>query len=156
MNHWISKSLRRYNYLFGETGLVYHEMYLKLGLSDSAASILYALLENGDCCLLRDVCRFTGLNKQTINSALRKLEAEGILYLEMAGGKKKLVRLTEQGKSLAERTAGRILAAEDEIFASWPREDVERYLELTEAFMLALKEKADGMEKNAEERGHHS
>lgn len=145
MAHKISKTLRRYNYLFGETGLVYHEMYLKLGLSDSAASILYVLLENGDCCLLRDVCLFTGLNKQTINSALRKLEAEDILYLEMAGGKKKLVRLTEKGKILAERTAGRILAAEDEIFASWPRGDVEKYLELTEAFMLALKEKAEGL-----------
>lgn len=156
MAHKISKNLRRYNYLFGETGLVYHEMYLKLGLSDSAATILYALLENGDCCLLRDVCLFTGLNKQTINSALRKLEAEDILYLEMADGKKKLVRLTEQGKILAERTAGRILAAEDEIFASWPQEDVQKYLELTEAFMLALKEKAEGMDRNAEERGHHS
>ena len=146
MAHKISKTLRRYNYLFGETGLVYHEMYLKLGLSDSAASILYVLLENGDCCLLRDVCLFTGLNKQTINSALRKLEADNIVYLEMADGKKKLVRLTEKGKLLAERTAGRILAAEDEIFASWPQENVQKYLELTEAFMLALKEKMEGME----------
>ena len=33
----ISKELKRYNYLFGETSAIYHEMYLKLGLSDSAA-----------------------------------------------------------------------------------------------------------------------
>lgn len=146
MSRRISKSLQRYNYLFGETGMVYHEMYLKFGLADSVASILYALLENGDCCLLRDICLFTGMTKQTVNSALRKLEAENILYLEMADGKKKLVRLTEKGKNLAERTAGRVLAAEDEVFASWPPEDVQRYLELTEAFMLAMKEKAKNME----------
>ncbi len=151
MDRKISKELRRYNYLFGETGLVYHEMYLKLGLSDSAASILYVLLENGDCCLLRDVCYFTGLNKQTVNSALRKLEADGAVCLEMADGKRKLVRLTEKGKILADKTAGRILAAEDEIFASWPQEDVQKYLELTEAFMLALKEKAESMEVRREE-----
>lgn len=146
MSYKISKTLRRHNYLFGETGMVYHEIYLKLGLSDSAASILYALLENGNHCLLRNICLFTGLNKQTVNSALRKLEAEDILYLEMADRKKKIVRLTEKGKELAERTAGRVLAAEDEIFASWPPEDVQKYLELTEAFMLALKEKAKNME----------
>ncbi len=146
----ISKELRRYNYLFGETGLAYHEMHQKLGLADSMASILYVLLESGGCCLLRDICLFSGLNKQTINSALRKLEADDVLYLEMAGGKKKLVRLTEKGKILAQRTAGRILAAEDEIFASWPQADVQKYLELTEAFMLALKEKAESMEGNHE------
>lgn len=137
----ISRELRRYNYLFGETGAAYHEMYLKLGMSDSAISILYAVLENGDKCPLQEVCHYTGLSKQTINSALRKLEAEGIVYLEMAGPKKKNVCLTEAGKILAEKTAGRVLAAEDEIFASWPQEDVDKYLELTESFLLALKEK---------------
>lgn len=43
----ISRELRRYNYLFGETMAAYHEMYLKLGMSDSAITILYAVLENG-------------------------------------------------------------------------------------------------------------
>lgn len=142
MEHRISKELKRYNYLFGETGTAYHEMYRRLGLSDSAISILYAILERGDCCLLRDICRSTGLSKQTVNSSLRKLEAEEILYLETAGGRNKTVCLTAAGKALAERTAGYVLAAEDEIFASWPREDVQKYLELTEAFMLALREKA--------------
>lgn len=138
----ISGELRRYNYLFGETGAAYHEMHLKLGMSDSAISILYAVLENGDRRPLQEICHYTGLSKQTINSALRKLEAEGIVYLEMAGPKMKNICLTEAGKLLAEKTAGRVLAAEDEIFASWPQEDVDKYLELTESFLLALKEKA--------------
>lgn len=142
MKHRISKELKRYNYLFGETGMAYHEMYRKLGLADSAISILYAILENGDSCLLRDICQFTGLSKQTVNSSLRRLESEGILYLKTAGGRNKTVCLTEEGKALAERTAGYVLAVEDEIFASWPREDVRKYLELTESFMLALRERA--------------
>ena len=66
-------------------------------------------------------------------------------------GKKKLVRLTEKGERFWRRgPPGRILAAEDEIFASWPQADVQKYLELTEAFMLALKEKAESMEGNHE------
>lgn len=141
MNPGISKELKRYNYLFGETGAVYHEMYFKLGLSDSAAMILYVVLEHEGCCLLRDICRFTGMSKQTVNSALRKLEAEQVVTLEMWGSKNKRVCFTEKGRDLAERTAGRVMEAEDQIFASWTREDVEKYLELTEAFSEALKEK---------------
>ncbi len=142
MKNKACSQLKRFNFLFGETGAAYHEMYLKLGLSDSAISILYAILENGGMRPLQEICHYTGLSKQTINSALRKLEAEGILYLERAGTKSKNVCLTEKGKTLAEQTAGRVITAENEIFASWAQEDVEKYLELTEAYLLALKEKA--------------
>lgn len=155
MEHKVSKALKRYNYLFGETGLAYHEISLKLGMSDSAISILYTILENGDRCLLRDICRFTGMNKQTVNSSLRKLERENVLYLEPAGGKNKLVCLTAEGKALAERTAGRVLAIENEIFASWPREDVETYLKLTENFLLALKEQASRLQAAGGEPHRH-
>ena len=139
MKTTISKELKRYNYLFGETGAVYHEIYLKLGMSDSAINILYTILEKGDRCMLQNICRCTGLSKQTVNSALRKLEGDGMVCLEKAGSKHKMVCLTEAGKVLAEKTAGKVLEAEDEIFASWPKEDVEKYLELTETYLLALK-----------------
>ena len=101
----ISRELKRYNYLFGETNAAYHQMYLKVGL----------------------------------------LEAEGIICLETSGTKNKMVCLTEAGRSLAERTAGRVIEAENQIFASWTKEDVEKYLELTEAYANALKEKVKNM-----------
>lgn len=141
MKKIISQELRRYNYLFCETSAAYHEMYLKLGMSDSACTILYAVLENGGERPLQEVRNFTGLSKQTINSALRKLENEDILYLKKNGPKNKTVCLTERGKIIAEKTAGRVLEAENEIFASWSREDTDKYLELTETYLLALKEK---------------
>lgn len=143
----ISTVLKRYNYLFGETGMAYHEIYRKLGLPDSTIAILYAVLENGGCRLLRDICLSSGLSKQTVNSALRRMEAADILYLEMVDGKNKIVHLTGEGEALAERTAGRVLAMEDEIFASWPQEDVQKYLALTERYMLALQERARSMEE---------
>lgn len=145
MKHTISQDLRRFNYLFGETGMVYHEINRKLGLSDSTSSVLYALVEEGGRRLLRDICRCSGLSKQTANSAIRKLEQDGVLYLEPADGKNKMVCLTEFGKELAERTAGRILALEDEIFAAWPREDVQQYFALSAAFLVDLQKKADAL-----------
>lgn len=140
-----SKVMKRFNYLLGEMDAVYHEMALKLGLSDSAMIILYTICDQGDGCLLQNICRYSGMSKQTANSAIRKLEAEGIIYLEPAGSRHKKVCLTEAGRDLAERTAKRIMQAENEIFASWPEADVEKYLELTEHFLTALGEKAKTM-----------
>ena len=69
---------------------------MKLGLSDSAMRILYALCDLGDRCPLQSICRRSGLSKQTVNSAIRKLEQEGILYLEQATARAKQVCLTER------------------------------------------------------------
>lgn len=141
MNSYSSKDLRRFNNLITEIDGVYHEMALKLGLSDSAMQILYTICNYGDNCLLQEICRQSGLSKQTINSALRKLEAEDIVYLEAAGSRNKKVILTEAGKALSQRTALKVIKAENEIFASWSREDMDKYLELTEDFLIAMREK---------------
>lgn len=145
MSGYIRDIMKRYNHLIGEINAVYHELSLKLGLSDSAMSILYTIYSEGDSYMLQDICRLSGLSKQTVNSALRKLEAEEIVYLQASGAKEKKVCLTKSGKELAARTAGRILEAENEIFASWPQEDVHKYMELTELFLNDLKERAKGL-----------
>ena len=104
-----------------------------------------SICDNGSRCLLQNVCRQSGLSKQTVNSALRKLETEGFVYLESVSSKNKRVCLTETGKRLGERTAGRLIEAENAIFASWSREDVEKYLSLTEMFLKDLENRAKNM-----------
>lgn len=137
--------MKRLNYLLGEIDAAYHEMSLKLGMSDSAMKILYAICDEGDRCPLHEICRRTGVSKQTINSALRRLEADGIVYLDPTGARNKMVCLTEKGMNLARHTAIPMLEAENEVFAAWPREDVEQYLELTERFLVAFREKTNHM-----------
>lgn len=141
------ENLRRFNYLFGETEAAYHEAYHKLGYADSAMKILYAICDNGGSCLLQTVRRRSGLNKQTVNSAIRKLEAEGILYLENAGAKAKNACLTAHGQAVAEQTAMRILQIEKDIFACWSEEEVEAYLRLTEQFLNDFRERTARIER---------
>lgn len=143
MGYGPSKVMRRFNHLVGEIDGVYHEMSLKLGLSDSAMIVLYTICDSGSSCPLRDICLRSGLSKQMVNSALRKLEAEGVVYLEPVSARSKSVCLTEAGQALAAKTAGRIIRIENDIFDSWPQADAEQYLELTERFLLALREKAE-------------
>ena len=68
MENFPSKSMKRFNHLLGEMDAAYHEMSLKLGLPDSAMIVLYTICDNGECCLLQDICRRSGLSKQTPES----------------------------------------------------------------------------------------
>ena len=46
----------------------------------------------------------------------------------------------QKGQELAERTVVRLIEIENGILASWPKAQLEQYLELTEQYMTALRE----------------
>lgn len=133
------------NRLLGEVNGTYHEAAVKLGLSDSAMAVLYALCGEGGACPLQEVVRQSGASKQTINSAIRKLEREGAVSLEPGEGRGKNVRLTSRGRELVRRRVVPLMELEDEIYASWTEEELRGYLELTGRFAAALKEKTRGL-----------
>ena len=134
--------VRCINLLHSEIGNVFHEMSMQLGLSDSVSSILYTICNFGDSCLLGDIVSMTGIPKQTVNSALRKMEGEGILRVETADRRRKRVVLTENGKVLARQTVGLMIRMENEIFTSWQEEELALYVALTRRYLDQLKEKA--------------
>lgn len=141
MSNYIEDDLKRFNYLTNEIDAAYHEAALKLGLSDSAMLILYTICNNGEGCLLSDITKLSGISKQTLNSALRKLEGEEIVYLEIFSGKKKRICLTEKGKLLVENTVFQIIQIENDIFDSWTKEERRSYISLTERYLSSLKNK---------------
>ena len=133
--------LSRINLIMAETDGVYHDAAVRLGLSDSALRILYALRTQGGGCDLSGLPRLTGLTKQTINSALRKLEQEGVVTLSAAGGRKKRLCLTEKGHILTEQTVDRLMGLENAIFDHWPEQDMQLFLELNQRYLTQLREK---------------
>ena len=55
----------------------YHTLAQALGLSDSALWVLWCLVERGDGCTQKDICRQVSISKQTVHSSVRKLERDG-------------------------------------------------------------------------------
>lgn len=143
----IGKNLRKYNQMLSEINMLYHEAAWKLGLSDSAQQILYAICNLGSPCLLRDIIRFSGASKQTIHSALRKLEQEGLLRTEAIDGRKKQVLLTKKGETLAQETSMQIIRIENEIYSEWAAEEIEIYMRLTQNYLEALREKTKTLKR---------
>ena len=145
------RQIHTLNYLTAELDGLYHQASVQVGLADSAMRILYAIYDNGDGCLLQTICRQSGIRKQTVNSAIRKLEEEEILYLVRFQGKSKKVMLTEKGKAFIERTAARIYQAETRAFAAWTEAEVEEYLRLTEKFAETFREQVQAMNSEVTE-----
>lgn len=133
MQHRNLEELKAYTYLNCEIGMIYHEMAQYNGISDSVQNILYTLIAFGPECTQSDICKLTGISRQTINSAIRKLEREGVLYLK-AGRKNKSICLTDQGHQLAERTVMPIIYAECEIFSGWSEEERKALFTLTKRY----------------------
>ena len=131
----MNQEMKRFNHLTSEINAAYHETALKLGISDSAMQILYTICNNGESCLISDICRLTGISKQTINSSLRKLEGEKIIYLEVYKGRSKIIRLTEHGKMLTEKTVMKVIEIENKIFEAWSEEKRNLYLSLTQEYL---------------------
>lgn len=130
-----SDTLSRFNHLAGEIDSVYHDAALRFGISDSAFQIIYTLYSEGGSCLIGDICAFSGMSKQTVNSALRKLEKDGIVILAHYDGKKKNVIFTDSGVAFAADTVARVIDTENRIFSGWGEENAELYINLTKKYL---------------------
>lgn len=139
------EKIHKVNCLSNDLEAVYHQAALKFGMSDSVMFVLYMIYYKGDHCLLYDICKETGISKQTINSAIRKLEADEILYLEQYKGKAKQVCLTEKGKDYINRTVARLYKAECDVFDAWTEEEFSTYLKLMEKYNSSLSAQLEKM-----------
>lgn len=132
---------RRFNYITNEINALFHEAALKMKMSDSEMLILYTICNEGNGCLLSEVYKTSGISKQTINSAVRKLEKEEIVYLKNVDGRSKKIFLTEKGQREMQGKVLRIIELENTIFGSWTEEEQELYVELTQRFESSFREK---------------
>lgn len=128
-----------YTYLAGEINALYHEAAVKMGISDSVQNILYVLCEKDGKCLQSEVSKLTGISRQTINSAVRKLEKDEIIYLEQGKGRNTILCLTEKGKEFASEKIYPLYEVENKIWNDWTPEEQERYLTLTRKYRDGLK-----------------
>lgn len=139
MDKKLSEKLHRISNLASEMDALYHQASLRLGVADSTMRVLYTILSNGESCSLSDVYKLSGVNKQTINSAIRKMEGEELLYLEKESGRSKRIVLTVKGKQYMEETAGRLYEMELRSFSSWTPEEIDNYIRLMEQDVNGMK-----------------
>ena len=113
---------------------LYHKASLKFGITDSESVVLYSVYDMGGGCRLSGIYKESCVSKQTINSAVRKLETNGILYLENGECKGKCIKITKKSRSLIESTVARLYAAEGNTFIAWSEGEIAAHIRLMEKY----------------------
>ena len=138
----IEKLLYKYNRIYKENNDLYRGVAKALGVSDSVFWILYSLREQSRGATQSEICNMLYEPKQTVNSALKKMEAEG--YITMASHpdrRRKLLVLTQKGEEPAEKTADKVLALECSALREMSEADRQAFLRLFQTYTEILKEK---------------
>lgn len=131
--------LKEFNRVDKEFNDLYHDVALKMGISDSAFSIFYTLYTLGDGCLQKDICYEVFASKQTVNSSIRKLEQEGYLYLKQGRGRDKHIFLTDTGKQFIEKHIIPVVQKEIDAFTTLHQEEQKELLRLVKIYAKNLK-----------------
>lgn len=135
----VHDNLAEYNSRWMEQNEIYHKAAKRFGLSDSVFWIMYFLQEAGGTLGQREICAAMCVPKQTTNSALKKLESDGLISMsESASRRCKDVSLTDAGREMAERTAGRIIAAECRTMGELSAEEQEEFLRILNKYNKIL------------------
>lgn len=134
--------LARFNSLYKEMDDVYHSLARHFGLSDCALWILYTMKESQEPLTQSRLCELLSLSKQTVNSALKTLEASGYIRLEAVLGnhKSKQVLFTDSGNLFAQRTIDQVMDMERQAFEQFSTEEQTMLFHLLEAYVKQLEE----------------
>ncbi len=132
--------LIRFNNIFKKEDDFYRNAARLLGCSDCEFWILYTLCLSNHPLTQSELCDMQYQPKQTVNSSLKKLEADGYLTLIHKNNRRsKYIELTPLGEKLAANTAQQVIHIELETFATFSKEEQETFLQLYERYADTLK-----------------
>lgn len=133
--------LSKLNNLIKENDDIYRNVAKRLGLPDCTFWILYSLREKENSTTQSEICSVIYLPKQTVNSAMKKLENDGYIELLSTNNRRsKQVTLTPKGLALAEKTVDRIIARETDALAGMTPDEKETFLQLYRKYTDLLNE----------------
>lgn len=149
------KQLTLLNQCDKEVDDLYHDYSAAYGLSEIAFWLLYIIWFMGDGCTQSDVCDVWFYKRQSINTALKKLEMQGYLSLQPVPGnrKSKQIVLTEAGKKLSKKVIEPLICAELNALETLDEQERELLVTLSQKRVTAIRQNIKAiMPDSAEKR----
>ena len=127
----------------------YHDLCVKIGISDSVLDVYYSISALGDGCCQKDICSYAFTSKQTVHSAIHKLEKEGFIYLKPGKGREMHIFLTPKGERFVEEKIAPVIAMENTVCSQMAPEEIDTLLHLTQKYLdcLRLQSEKRGLEQ---------
>ncbi|MCD7872363.1 MAG: winged helix-turn-helix transcriptional regulator [Clostridiales bacterium] len=145
----ISKKNSEFNKIIKENDELYHEAAKKFGLPDCAFWIIYSLRDCDSYLTQSEVCNIIYQPKQTVNSALKKLEREGYIEFESASTRRsKYIRLTPLGIAFSRKTIDRVIALEQKALSGLSEAEQNAFMELFRKYTDLFKSSMHNLQLN--------
>ena len=136
-----SKRMLEFNEVMKENNDLYSNLAKKFKMSDCMLWILYILREENKVLTQSDICNMMCIPKQTVNSSLKKMEAEGYIELLNINDKRsKQVSFTEKGLDLANNTVDIIISKENNALSKMDKEEQALFINLFKKYKDLFKE----------------
>ena len=136
-----SKRMLEFNEVMKENNDLYSNLAKKFKMSDCMLWILYILREENKVLTQSDICNMMCIPKQTVNSSLKKMEAEGYIEsLNINDKRSKQVSFTEKGLDLANNTVDIIISKENNALSKMDEKEQELLINLLRKFNDLLKD----------------
>ena len=134
--------LAAFNRAHKRMNVIYHDYAKAAGISDAAFWLLYSLYEKGAPCTQTELCEVWFFTRQTINSALKSLEKQGLITLDFAPNsrKNKQFFFTEAGEQLVKDKIIPLVQAEEQSFLRLDEQERDALLAITQKHLNILEE----------------
>lgn len=133
------------NTIFKNIDHLYYECARNSGISETAYYILMTVRIEKNQCTQTDICERWAMSRQTVNSALKRLEKDGYLVLiPTTSGRSKVIELTDKGNGYVKQHIDPILVLEDKAWKQLSREKRELFSEILQEYYNFF---SNGLEK---------
>lgn len=140
-----NQTLQEFDRISNSINEFYHEIALKQGLSDSAYDILQAILILGEGCTQTEIYKYCYLNKQTVNSSVKKLKEDGLIDFTRRAGREIHIHFTKLGEQIVNEKILPIEQAESDVFEEMTKEEQKEILRLMNKYFDNFKSKINNI-----------
>lgn len=116
-------------YYFYEISL-YRNLYKRYNVNQSTFWILYLVKTNSCPPYQNEIIKYTNEPKQTINTAIKKLESSGYIQLIDNGKRNKEIVITDSGNQYCQNFVDKLIQAEENVVNSLSKKEYETLMDI--------------------------
>lgn len=151
-----SNLIKEFNQLLKKMDNVYDKLAKSSGISDTAFWIIYTIKNEKETYKQKDLCVMWSYSKQTINSALKKLEEQNIIKLVSVpeNKKDKKIILTDYGEQIAKELIDPVNEIEKESLKQLKEANI--FIDLFKKYIETMEEKSEKFLKKQDRRNNEN
>lgn len=143
-DEWINS----FDRLYRESDKLYHRLAVHCDLSETAYWVAYGIFMRGGSLAVRELVELCDMPKQSVNTALKALEAKGYVTLDFCEGSKKakVASFTQAGRAFCDEKIRPASRAERRAFATLDPAEQTELLRLIEKYVGAIQQELTTLE----------